>query len=198
MIVSFVFWWIQMIASINGKYMCCRTMPPSSYWPSWKAAMTVRTQKRFSTRWDPLNWYVSRFTLTHVYRQGPNSACHMSLRWTSWRRHILRFWRARRMTTAWETKSSPEMLDTTFTSWPIRCAGVGGEGVAIQIRKCFFFLAQSKNECTVVQRNVLLYICVFVCLPALEFISVARSRPTLTAFPLLLLQRLLLLLLLPY
>lgn len=114
-----------MISLINGKYICRRTMPPSSYWPSWKAAMTVRTQKRFSTRWDPLNWYVSRFALTHVYRHGANSACHVSLRWMSWRRRILRFWRARRMTTAWETKSSPEMLDTTFTSWPIRCAGVG-------------------------------------------------------------------------
>lgn len=70
----------------------------------------------------------------------------------------------------------------------------GGGGVGIQIHNCVFFLAQSKNECTVVQRSVLLSICVFVCLPALEFISVARSRPTLTAFPLLLLQHLLLLL----
>lgn len=75
----------------------------------------------------------------------------------------------------------------------------GGGEVGIQIHNCvFFFLAQSKNERAVVQRSVLLYICVFVCLPALEFISVARSRPSLTAFPLLLLQRLLLLLLSEY
>lgn len=144
MIVSFVRW-IQMISSINGKYMCCRTMPPSSYWPSWKAAMTVRTQKRFSTRWDPLNWYVSRFTLTHTYSHGPNSTCHVSLRWTSWKRRILRFWRARRMTTAWETKSSPEMLDTTFTSWPIRCVGAGNTNTQL-----YFFWPRARM-------NALLY-----------------------------------------
>lgn len=78
------------------------------------------------------------------------------------------------------------------------CVGEGVGGYEFKYTTVVFFLAQSKNECTVVQRSVLLYICVFVCLPPLEFISVARSRLILTAFPLLLLQRLLLLLLSAY
>lgn len=54
-------WWTVWIVFYNltGETLCCRTMPPSSFWPSWRAAMTVRMQRRSSTRWDPLNWWVS-------------------------------------------------------------------------------------------------------------------------------------------
>lgn len=129
----------------------------------------------------------------HVYRHGPNSACHVA--------------QVDVMKEAYTQVLESEEDDDSVGD-QIKPRDVGHniyilahqvwEGGNTNTQLCFFFLAQSKNECTVVQRSVLLYICVFVCLPALEFISVARSRLTLTAFPLLLLQRLLLLLLSAY